>query len=189
MVPNAITCLRIILLIPFVWLVRAGSKSHYAAALAVLVVATLSDVMDGYLARKLSSVSDFGNILDVMADRILTTVSVTMLVVIGGANFYLGLAVICREIAADSIRSLAVRSNSVLPHNLYGRTKFAAIVLATSFGLLALADMIPSTLGRLISDLSLAIALASGLLSILVMWRSIGANRSGDPTMRAIPRM
>lgn len=189
MVPDAITCLRIILLIPFVWLVRAGSKSHYAAALAVLVVATLTDVVDGYLARKLSSVSDFGNILDVMADRILAALSVTMLVVMGSANFYLGLAVICREIAADSIRSLAVRSNSVLTHNLFGRTKFAAIVLATSFGLLALADMISSTLARLISDLLLAIALASGLLSIVVMRRSIGGNRSGDPTLRRTPRM
>lgn len=170
-IPNAVTCLRFILLIPFLWLVRSGSQKQYAAALGVLIVAALTDVLDGYLARKLDSVSNCGNLLDVMADRMLAVMSVTMLLVTDRANFYLGVAVICREIVADSIRYLAVRSNSVLPHNLFGRVKMAAIVSATISGLLALAGLLSEAVGRSVSDLSLGIAALSGLFSILIMRR------------------
>jgi CDP-diacylglycerol--glycerol-3-phosphate 3-phosphatidyltransferase len=179
-IPNAVTCARFILLIPFVWLVRDGSQTHYAAALVVLVVATLTDVFDGYLARKLNSVSDFGSLLDVTADRMLAVTSVTILMGIGAANFYLGLAVICREIAAESIRSLGVRSNSLLPHNLFGRVKFIAIVSAMASGLLALAGTISSASGRQITNALLAIALLSGVSSVLVMQRSVRGGGNGD---------
>ena len=150
-----------------------GSETFYIAALGVLILATLTDVLDGYLARKLDSVSDFGNLFDVMADRILAVISITMLMVVDIANSYLALAVICREIAADSIRSFAARSNFVLPHNIFGRVKLTAIVLATASGMLGLAGTISSSAGQQVTNVLLAIALLSGVLSILVMRQAL----------------
>ncbi len=171
-IPNIVTFLRLALLVPFVWLVRTDSSRHYIAAAVVLIVATVTDLLDGYLARKLNSISDFGDVLDVLADRMLAVVSVTFLMVTGTANFYMGLIVICRELAADSIRSLAARSGTSLPHNIFGQVKLVAIISAAVAGLLTLAGVNSLATGQRLANASLAIAVATGMLSIIIMLRS-----------------
>jgi CDP-diacylglycerol--glycerol-3-phosphate 3-phosphatidyltransferase len=81
--PNAITLLRLLLTGPFVRLVYRGPRGGYFLALVVFTVAISTDVLDGYLARKLKCVTDLGNRLDVLADHILATISITILVSVG----------------------------------------------------------------------------------------------------------
>lgn len=171
-IPNIITSFRLALLVPFVWLARAGSGRSYIAAAVVLSIATLTDLLDGYLARRLNSVSVLGDLLDVLADRLLAVVSVVLLLVTGTANFYLGLAVVCRELTADCIRTLATRSGAPLPHNIFGQVKLVAIVAAAVVGLLTLAGVTSSVTGRYLADASLVVAVATGMLSIVLMLRS-----------------
>lgn len=171
-IPNIVTSFRLALLVPFVWFARTESSGSYIAAAVILIVATLTDLLDGYLARKLNSVSVLGDLLDVLADRLLAVVSVMLLLVTGTANFYLGLVVICRELTADCIRTLATRSGASLPHNIFGQVKLVAIVAATVAGLLALAGVTSSATGRYLGDASLAVAVATGVLSIVIMLRS-----------------
>lgn len=171
-IPNVVTSIRLVLLIPFVLLARTDSSRHYIAAAAVLITATLTDLLDGYLARKLNSTSDFGDVLDVLADRMLAVVSITFLMASGTANFYMGLLVICRELTADSIRSLAARSGTSLPHNIFGQIKLVAIISAAVFALAGLAGITSLSTGQHLADASLAIAVTTGILSIIIMLRS-----------------
>lgn len=170
-IPNIITCIRIALLIPFVFLVQTKSDRGYLIATVVLIVAVITDLLDGKLARKLNSVSEVGDALDLLADRLLAIVSLTWLLVAGGVSFYLGLAVICRELVAESIRSFAVRSGHSLPHNIFGQAKLVAIVASTVSALLGLAAFVPWNVAWRLADIALAVALASGVWSILLMLR------------------
>ena len=70
-VPNVITVVRVLLVIPTAWCLLT---SHYVEALALMAVAGASDALDGWLARRLSSVTRFGATLDPLADKILVGV-------------------------------------------------------------------------------------------------------------------
>ena len=67
-IPNVLTILRIILIPVFVVLFFKGQKM---AALAVFCAASLTDMLDGYLARKLNQITDFGKLFDPLADKLM----------------------------------------------------------------------------------------------------------------------
>jgi CDP-diacylglycerol--glycerol-3-phosphate 3-phosphatidyltransferase len=71
--PNIITFSRIALSPLFLWLVLAGTPIAVYSAFVVFVIAAITDYMDGYYARRLNVVSRFGNFMDPLADKILTT--------------------------------------------------------------------------------------------------------------------
>lgn len=183
--PNAITLVRLLLVGPFVWLIYSGRRSDYFLALVIFIVAISTDVLDGYVARKLKCATDFGNVFDVLADHVLAIIALTILVSVGELSFKLGSAVICREFAAEILRFRAIRSSFILPHNLFGRIKFAAIAVGASLALLGRTDVIALDTGRFISDASLIVALGSGLLSLAVMWRAIQCNVSAGAAVSA----
>lgn len=84
MLANLITGIRLLTLGPLYWLITQESASARWAALAVFALAGLSDILDGWIARRYGLTSRFGAFLDLVADRLLTMVSLTALLV-GGA--------------------------------------------------------------------------------------------------------
>jgi len=71
MLPNILTSLRLLLVPVFLWLATRGTTAAAAGALAVFVIAGITDSLDGYYARKHGSVSDLGRFLDPLADKLL----------------------------------------------------------------------------------------------------------------------
>jgi CDP-diacylglycerol--glycerol-3-phosphate 3-phosphatidyltransferase len=71
MLPNILTSLRLVLVPVFLWLATRGTTAGAAGALAVFVIAAVTDSLDGYFARKHGSMSDLGRFLDPLADKLL----------------------------------------------------------------------------------------------------------------------
>jgi phosphatidylglycerophosphate synthase len=114
MIPNIITSLRIALLIPLYACLVAGTNELRWSALAVLALAGLTDVADGYLARKLNQTSRSGAMLDLIADRLLILVTVTAMIaarLLSGPFILAGLVLMARCLVVASL-------NEALPGRL-----------------------------------------------------------------------
>ena len=107
--PNLVTWLRIIMIpliigvfyLPDAWLSFTGKNG---AACAIFVVAALSDWLDGYLARALDQVSAFGAFLDPVADKLIVTAALIMLLQLERVEPVIALIIIGREIAISALR-------------------------------------------------------------------------------------
>lgn len=114
MTANIITTLRILLLIPLYWLLASGKIELRWWAVGVFLAAGLTDIVDGWLARRLNQTSAFGAMLDLIADRLLTLTAVAGLLVGGGLGPLAALAGVIL-IARDAIVSAL---NEALPGKL-----------------------------------------------------------------------
>jgi CDP-diacylglycerol--glycerol-3-phosphate 3-phosphatidyltransferase len=176
--PNTISGLRIALAITLLPLFQSSVQRHYTATLCVFLLAAATDLLDGYVARRLRAVSSLGDVLDLVADRVLIIVSVVLLAVARVASLYLCVLVILREAVADSVRAFGVRGASGrLPHNALGRAKFCAIVVATSVGLLGLSGVLSGSVAVVSANASLAAALLLGISSVVIMLRQMRARQ------------
>ena len=92
--PNALTILRMALIPVFAWLYFQGAQ---VAALAVYVVAALTDALDGYLARKLNQITSFGKLCDPLADKLMQLTMLFCLTSTGYVPWWLLTALLVRE--------------------------------------------------------------------------------------------
>jgi len=92
--PNAITALRILLVAPIAWLLWRG---HYSGALALMAVAGVSDLVDGALARRYEWRSEFGAMLDPVADKLMVVILFVVLTVQGQLPLWLAVIVVARD--------------------------------------------------------------------------------------------
>ncbi|CAM8624924.1 PgsA Phosphatidylglycerophosphate synthase [Acidimicrobiia bacterium] len=95
-IPNLITVVRLALLPVFVWLLL--SQNNRAAAAILLGTIGATDWVDGWFARRFDQVSNFGKVLDPVADRMLFFVSIVAIIIDGGAPLWFCIAVFVREI-------------------------------------------------------------------------------------------
>ena len=104
-IPNAFTLLRLLLLPVFLY-VLFGLENRAAAAL-LLGVLSATDWVDGYLARRLGQVSEFGKVFDPTVDRLLFLVATTAIIIDGSIPLWFALAVLAREIAVGLMMVIA----------------------------------------------------------------------------------
>jgi len=173
--PNAISCLRIVLAISLLPLFQSALPHRYIASLAIVLLAAATDVMDGYVARRLRAVSALGGMLDLVADRVLIIFGVVIIAVADRASLYLCVMVIVRETVADSVRALGVvvADREHVGNNAFGRFKSCAIITAISSGLLGLAGLWPSAVAVRAANISLAIAFVFGVASVVMVRRQL----------------
>lgn len=138
--PNYITYLRLALIPVFVVLMIEPTETMVSLALLVFVFASLTDYIDGYLARRFGAVSDFGKLLDPIADKILVMAALVMLVaqrsMMYGESWVPGwmvVLVLARETWVNGLRSVAAAQGVVVAASKTGKIKsalqMAAIVL------------------------------------------------------------
>ncbi len=94
-IPNVITSIRLLLLIPLSFYL---SKEDYTAALYIFFIAGFSDALDGYLAKKYNWTSHFGSVLDPLADKALLVISMAILTLNAKIDFLLFLLVALRDV-------------------------------------------------------------------------------------------
>lgn len=95
LLPNLITMIRILLIVPFVWFLQ---RSEYQSALIIFLIAGLSDGLDGLLAKKFKWQSRFGAIIDPLADKILLFVALLLLAMKGHISWNLFWVATARDI-------------------------------------------------------------------------------------------
>lgn len=107
------------------------------AALAVFIVASVTDLIDGRLARKYNQVTTFGKFMDPLADKLLVVAALVVLSRLGLASVWAVMLIIAREFLVTSLRLLAAGSGEVIAANLWGKIKtnsqMYAIILALLF--------------------------------------------------------
>lgn len=128
--PNLITLLRVgsipilmgMLYLPEAWW-------HWVAA-ALFFVAGLSDLADGLLARRMKKVTVLGQFLDPLADKLLVASMLVMLVMLGRAEAWAAVIIICREVAVTGLRAVAATQGLAVPSDRWGKAKTALQMLA-----------------------------------------------------------
>ena len=127
--PNRLTLLRIALVPVFVAFallgIESGIKACSLVAAAVFAVASLTDMLDGHIARSRNLITDFGKLMDPLADKMLTTAAYVCMVLAGACHPVALILILSREFAVSGIRMLAASSGdrTVVPANVWGKAK------------------------------------------------------------------
>lgn len=158
-IPNALTIGRILVIPIFILLLTLWNNaiSHTLAAI-IFALASITDYLDGYLARKWKVVTNFGKFADPMADKILVMTAFIMLVELGFAPAWVVAIIICRELAVTGLRLLLVENGgTVLAAAMPGKIKTFSQMFAVIFLLLHL-----NLLGHITLYIALFFTLYSG---------------------------
>ncbi len=130
---NKITLFRICL-IPFfvIFMMLDGSYSHWLAAV-IFILAALTDGIDGHIARSRNQITNFGKFLDPLADKLLISAALIMLIPAGKVAPWIAIVIISREFAVTGMRTVAAAGGLVVAASPLGKIKtvsqIAAIVL------------------------------------------------------------
>jgi CDP-diacylglycerol--glycerol-3-phosphate 3-phosphatidyltransferase len=123
--PNMITVFRIVL-VPVLFLLLFFSPGKLQSFFAGLVfsVASISDCVDGYLARRMNLVTDFGKFLDPLADKLLVGVALIMLIPLGRVPLWIVVIILGREVMVTLLRVISLRKgNKVIEASMTGKYK------------------------------------------------------------------
>lgn len=132
--PNKLTLLRVIM-IP-VFMVFYMYTEWNLLTTIIFVLAFLTDMLDGYLARKNNQVSNFGKIMDPLADKVLVAAAMVLLTASGVVNPWITILVLAREFAVSGIRIAAAAEGNVVAASWWGKIKTIEQFIAISFALL-----------------------------------------------------
>ena len=131
--PNKLTLLRVIM-IPVFMVVYMYWNVYPIISAAIFALAFVTDMLDGYLARKNNQVSNFGKIMDPLADKVLVAAAMVLLTASGVINAWVTVLVLAREFAVSGIRIAAAAEGNVVAASVWGKVKtiwqFIAITLA-----------------------------------------------------------
>ena len=127
--PNKLTLLRIVLILPFLLVLYLEVPGASYIALAIFIIASLTDMLDGKIARKYNLVTDFGKFADPLADKMLVTAAMLWFVEIGQMPAWMLLIVICREFAVSGLRMIASDKGRVIAAGWSGKVKTASTMV------------------------------------------------------------
>ena len=123
--PNKLTVLRVIMIVPFVFFMltdMTGEMSKWIA-LALFVVASLTDLLDGHIARKYNLITNFGKFMDPLADKLLVCAAMICLVEIGKIPSWVVIIIISREFIISGFRLIASDNGVVIAASYWGKFK------------------------------------------------------------------
>ncbi len=123
--PNKLTILRMIMIVPFVvfMLVPIGGAAGKWIALALFVIASLTDLLDGKIARKYNLVTTFGKFMDPLADKLLVCSALICLVELGRIPAWIVIIIISREFIISGFRLVASDKGVVIAASWWGKFK------------------------------------------------------------------
>jgi len=137
---NKLTMLRVLLIPVFIVLLYLDFPYNNTVALAVFIIASITDGVDGFIARRHNQVTDFGKFMDPLADKILTFAAMIWFVEVHLMPAWLVLIVIVREFFVTGIRLVAVAKNRVIDASLSGKVKTVVTMICLIAMFLPLLD-------------------------------------------------
>ena len=127
--PNKLTLLRIVLILPFLLVLYLDVPYAPFIALGIFIIASLTDMLDGKIARARNLITDFGKFADPLADKMLVTAAMLWFVEIGQMPGWALLIVIVREFAVSGLRMVASDKGRVIAAGWSGKVKTAATMV------------------------------------------------------------
>ena len=137
--PNKLTVIRIVLVPIFIAILLSKLPNYQLYAAIVFAIASITDLIDGKLARKYNEITDFGKFLDPLADKILVSAALICFVQLGLVNSWVAWIIMTREFLVTSLRLVAAGGGKVIAANSWGKVKTASqitailVVLACSY--------------------------------------------------------
>ncbi|MGM9521321.1 MAG: CDP-diacylglycerol--glycerol-3-phosphate 3-phosphatidyltransferase [Oscillospiraceae bacterium] len=125
-IPNILTIVRVIL-VPVFFLCLYWNRYF---ALAVFIAASLTDFLDGHLARKNNQITNFGKFMDPLADKLLVTTALISLACFGQIPAWVAIIVVGRDLAVDGLRMVAASRNIVMAAGWSGKIKTAVTMVS-----------------------------------------------------------
>ena len=140
-VPDQIAILRIGLVpVVMVLVVWDGLDHHFGIAASVFAVAAITDYLDGFLARRWKITTVFGGFLDSVADKLLATGVLLVLIEVGRVWVWAAFIIIGRELIVMGLRGLAALDGTTVPPSIWGKIKTAVQFSAMGLAMLRLPD-------------------------------------------------
>ncbi len=128
--PNKLTVLRILLVPFFVVSLLIPFPHHYLVSCLIFIIASITDCLDGKLARKRNLVTDFGKFADPLADKILVISAFVCFIALGITGPVMVIIVLIREFTITSIRLVAASQGKVVAANIWGKVKTVSQIIA-----------------------------------------------------------
>lgn len=148
--PNKLTASRMVMTFAFLAVLLSGVPYGKTAAFFLFVIASVTDMLDGFIARKYNMVTDFGKLMDPLADKILISAAFISFVQLPETRVpaWMAVVVVAREFAVTGLRLLAASKGTLLGAHRWGKNKMISQVLTAEIVLafLALNELFPSAM-------------------------------------------
>jgi CDP-diacylglycerol--glycerol-3-phosphate 3-phosphatidyltransferase len=173
--PNALTLSRIFL-VPVLLAVLLTKNFPHKELLAAIIVAIAgaTDLLDGYLARKMKQITTLGILLDPIADKLLVSAAFISMVEMGLVQGWVVVLIVGRELAITGLRGIAQAGGFTIAVSDLGKTKTAMQIVAIVALLLGVHWELAHWVGQLALIAVVVFALSSALLYFIHFWRNIG---------------
>ena len=149
-IPNQLTVARFVLTVVFLAVLFSGTPYHYSLSLILFGIASLTDYLDGKIARRDNLITDFGKLMDPLADKILTGSAFIAFVGLDLMSAWMVIIIVARELAITGLRLLAASKNIVLAAERFGKHKTISQITAILSVLLMISYPSWGTLGQVV---------------------------------------
>jgi len=163
--PIALTLVRIVLVPLIMVFLISSSRVNVLIAAVIFIAASLTDWLDGRMARRLNQVTRLGTLLDPVADKLLVAAALVSLVHVDMIPAWMAVVIIGRELAVTGLRGVAISMGVVVPASAFGKSKTASQYVAITLLILEKgvpADFMPF---HLVSGVTLWVAMTLTIVS------------------------
>lgn len=158
----------------FLLVFLSGVKYGYFISAAIFALGAITDFIDGNMARKRNIVTNFGKLLDPIADKMLVAAALLALMHDGFCNIWFVMLILTRDFAVTSVRMIASSQGVVIPANIWGKVKtvtqmvsLIAVMLLAGFNAVLSLGINVSLISNIIMAVVTVITVVSGLVYII----------------------
>lgn len=137
--PNKLTIARIVLVPFYLAAMVLNFPCHFIVAAVLFVVASITDFLDGKIARKTNQITVFGKLCDPLADKMLTTAALLAFMELDICNIWIPMIILTREFIVTSFRLVASAQGVVIPAGIWGKLKTVSQMVFSTAIIIALA--------------------------------------------------
>jgi len=172
--PTRLTLLRIALIPMLMFVNEIDSPWNSWVALSIFLLASITDWLDGFLARKMNQITTLGKLLDPLADKLLVLTALLLILERKYVPAWLVILLIGREMGITGLRAFLAAEHIVLAANKMGKWKMTFQVIAISFLFLSDEWYVFHRVGLITAYLALVLSLISAYAYIARFWQLLG---------------
>lgn len=173
-IANKITIFRIVAIPVFLAVVYADASWSNIIATIIFTVASFSDLLDGYLARKYDLVTDMGKVIDPVADKIFVAAALIALVQLQRLEGWIVIVMLARDFSVGALRDLSASKGVIIPAGIWGKVKTTLQMIA--IGMLTYYDTLLGINFGLLGTVMVYIAVIASIYSAYVYFKEYKAN-------------
>lgn len=128
--PNKLTLFRILLIPVFIVVMLLNIPNKFLIACGIFIIASITDAMDGHIARKYDLVTDFGKFMDPLADKLLVISALTCMIEAGLVQSWMVIIIVSRELTVSILRAIAAADGKVIAASGGGKLKTISQMVA-----------------------------------------------------------